>query len=107
MFKVIGILKRPEGMSVGEFRRWWFDEHAPKVKRWPGLVGYHLNMAVSDDEEFDGVAEVWFDSERSARDVFSTPEGAAARESALGGSGRSVIFVAEETVVVPLAEAPA
>ena len=106
MFKVIGILKRPEGTSFEEFRRWWFEEHAPKVKRWPGVVGYHVNMAVSPDEEFDGVAEVWFDSERSAREVFSTPEGRAARESATGGSGRSVIFVAEETVMVPLGSPP-
>lgn len=107
MFKVIGILKRPEGTSFEDFRRWWFSEHAPKVKRWPGVVGYHINMAVTDDEEFDGVAEVWFDSERSAREIFSTPEGATARESATAGSGRSVIFVAEETVMVPLSQPPA
>ncbi len=58
MFKVIGILKRPEGTSFEDFRRWWFPEHAPKVKRWAGVVGYHINMAVTDDEEFDGAATV-------------------------------------------------
>ncbi len=34
MYKVIGILKRPEGMNIEDFRRWWLEEHAPKVKQW-------------------------------------------------------------------------
>jgi len=101
VYKVIGILKRPEGMAFDDFRRWWLEEHAPKVQRWPGLTAYNINLSLTGEEAFDGVAEVWFDSEESARRVFDTPQGSAARESATSGSGASVIFVAEEHVIVP------
>lgn len=101
MYKVIGILKRPDGMAFEDFRRWWLEEHAPRVQKWPGLSGYTINLALSGDEAFDGVAEVWFDSEESARRVFETPQGGAARDSATSGSAASVIFLAEEHVIVP------
>lgn len=101
MYKVIGILKRPEGMAFDDFCRWWLEEHAPKVQQWPGLSAYNINLSLTGEEAFDGVAEVWFDSEESARGVFDTPEGAAARASATSGSGAIVIFVAEEHVIVP------
>lgn len=66
MYKVIGILKRPDGMAFEDFRRWWLDEHAPRVQQWPGLTGYTINLALSGDEEFDGVAEVWCSRPRRA-----------------------------------------
>ena len=95
MFKVVGAIKRREGMSFDEFRTWWFEVHVPRVEKWPGLTRYHLNIAVSEDEEFDGVAEIWFDSEESARTVFDTPEGRAAREALAAAVARAVVFVAE------------
>ena len=100
MFKVVGAIKRREGMSFEEFRRWWFEVHVPRVKQWPGLTRYHLNLAVSEDEEFDGVAEVWFESEQAARNVFDTPEGRAARSALDDDVARAVVFVAEEHVIV-------
>lgn len=99
-FKVIGLLKRPAGMEIYEFRRWWLTDHAAKVRRWPGLTSYTINLAVSPDEPFDGVAEVWFDSEESAQRIFGTPEGAAARGSLDSGTGHSVVFLAVEHVIV-------
>ncbi|GLZ46355.1 hypothetical protein Acsp06_25400 [Actinomycetospora sp. NBRC 106375] len=100
MFKVVGAIKRREGMSFDEFKTWWFDVHVPRVKKWPGLTRYHINIAVSEDEEFDGVAEIWFSSEEAARNVFSTPEGRAARDALADDVARAVVFVAEEHVIV-------
>ncbi len=39
------------------------------------MTRYHLTLAVSEDEVFDGFAEVWFASEQAARNVFDTPKG--------------------------------
>ena len=48
-FKVIGIIKRPQGMDFEAFKTWWLTEHAPKVQQWPGLVKYHINLSTTPD----------------------------------------------------------
>lgn len=100
MHKVIGILKRPEGMDIGDFRRWWLEEHAPKVMQWPGLKRYCINLSTTDDQRYDGVAEVWFESKAAMDAVFDTSEGETARNSATDGSQELVILLTEEHVMV-------
>lgn len=100
MYKVIGILKRPEGMDIDSFRRWWLEEHAEKVKQWPGLVRYCINLSTTDDQAYDGVAEVWFEKQEDMDRVFGTEEGQRARNSATGGSSEIVILLTEEHVMV-------
>ena len=100
MYKVIGILKRPEGMAMEDFRRWWLEEHAPKVKQWPGLKRYCINLATTDEQRYDGVAEVWFETREDMDKVFGTSEGQTARNSATGGSAEIVILLTEENVMV-------
>ncbi len=100
MYKVIGILKRPEGMHIEDFRRWWLEEHAPKVKQWPGLKRYCINLPTTDDQRYDGVAEVWFENKEDMDAVFGTSKGQTARNSATGGSQEIVILLTEEHVMV-------
>lgn len=100
MYKVIGILKRPEGMHIEDFRRWWIEEHAPKVKRWPGIKRYCINLSTTDDQRYDGVAEVWFENKEDMDNVFGTSEGQTARNSASGGSQEIVILLTEEHVML-------
>lgn len=100
MYKIIGILKRPEGMEFEAFKQWWLTEHAPKVKKWPGLKEYRINLCTSSDQDFDGVAEVWFDTRAGMEAVFSTPEGKTARQGATGGASGIHILLTEEHVVV-------
>ena len=33
MFKVVGLLKRSEGIAIEEFKNWWLKNHAEKVKK--------------------------------------------------------------------------
>ena len=99
-FKVIGIIKRPQGMDFEAFKTWWLTEHAPKVRQWPGLVKYHINLATTPDQAFDGVAEVWFESRAAMEGVFGTPEGQRARNSATAGASNVVILATEEHVIV-------
>ncbi len=100
MFKVVGILKRPEGMDFEAFKTWWLTEHAPKVKQWPGLVEYRINLCTTPDQDYDGVAEVWFKTKEEMDAVFATPEGQRARGSATSGSGQISILLTEEHVIV-------
>lgn len=100
MWKVIGLLKRPDGMGMEDFRTWWLEEHAPKVKKWPGLVKYHINLSITDDQTYDGMAEVWFNTREEMEAIFGTPEGQTARQSATGGSTQIAIMLTEENVMV-------
>ena len=100
MYKIIGIIKRPDGMDFEAFKTWWLTEHAPKVKAWPGLVRYCINLATTADQAFDGVAEVWFESRAAMEAVFDTPEGQRARESATGTASNIAILLTEENVMV-------
>ncbi|MDA0821071.1 MAG: EthD domain-containing protein [Proteobacteria bacterium] len=102
MFKVIGILKRPAGTDFETFKTWWLEEHSQKVKQWPGLVEYRINMSTTPDQDYDGVAEVWFDTREAMDAVFSTPEGQRARASATSGaapSGLSILLTEEHVIV--------
>ncbi len=100
MYKVMGILKRPDNMSIEEFRQWWLEEHANLVKRFPGLKRYAINLSTSGDQRFDGVAEVWFESKEALEKIFTTSEGQAARESATNHSQEIVILFTQEHMIV-------
>ena len=100
MFKVVGLIKRPEGMNFEAFKTWWLTEHAPKVKKWPGLVQYRINLCTTPDQDFDGMAEVWFKTRAEMDAIFSTPEGQTARGSATSGASQISILLTEEHVIV-------
>lgn len=100
MYKVIGIIKRPEGMDFAQFKAWWLTTHAPKVQQWPGLKKYSINLCTTSDQDFDGVAEVWFETREEMEAVFDTPEGQRARESATGTASRISILLTEEHEMV-------
>ncbi len=100
MFKVVGLLKRPKGMAIEEFKNWWLKDHAEKVKKWPGLKRYHINLSVTADQECDGMAEGWFETREVMENVFGTSEGETERQSASNGSDKLVILLTEEQVMV-------
>ena len=70
MIKLICFLKRKPGMSVGDFRDHWLNDHGPLVRSSPGLarhiVRYEQNHRLDADYEresgggFDGVTVQWF-----------------------------------------------
>ena len=100
MYKVMGIIKRPEGMDFEEFKQWWLVEHAPKVKQWPGLKEYRINLCTTPDQDYDGVAEVSFETQEAMDAVFGTEEGKRARASATAGASGVSILLTEEHVMV-------
>lgn len=100
MYKVIGIIKRPAGMDMESFRQWWLTEHAPKVQQWPGLKRYSINLSISDDQDFDGMAEVWFEDRATMEAVFGTEEGQRARSGATATASKISILLTEEHCIV-------
>lgn len=79
MIKCIYFLKRKDGMSVEEFHRYWRDVHAPIAAKIPGIRKYVLCYPLSSQYQnkfplYDGVAELWFDSESALASAMQTEE---------------------------------
>jgi uncharacterized protein (TIGR02118 family) len=100
MYKIVGILKRPEGMDFEEFKRWWLTVHAPKIKKWPGVIEYRINLATTPDQDFDGVAETSFATREAMEAAFGTSVGSAAKQSAGGGSSAMHLVFTEEHIII-------
>ena len=100
-YKIFGILKRPDGMTFEQFKKWWVEDHVPRVMKWPNIVAYEINFPLNENEQFDGVAAVSFDRREAAERIFQTPEGTSARSAAIAETSRNVIFLAEEIIIVP------
>ncbi|MFC1915756.1 EthD domain-containing protein [Chloroflexota bacterium] len=73
MVKFVSIFKRPPTMTFEELKEWWLGPHAALGKQMPGVKKYtvSLSIAAPDDmyrpgeeagKDFDGIAELWFDS---------------------------------------------
>jgi uncharacterized protein (TIGR02118 family) len=122
VIKLVFCLRRREGLSREEFQRYWRETHAPLVReRGPALgvrryvqvhtlpEGASAALAASrglEDEEYDGVAELWWDSLEALAAAGSTPEGRRAGAELLEDERRfidlahSPIFLAEEHAVI-------
>ena len=63
MFKAMILLTRKEELSLSDFKNWWLNEHSKLASKLPGLKKACFNLVKNEDSPFDGVAELWFDSE--------------------------------------------
>ena len=90
MIKFIMCLTRHPSMSREEFKDYWLNKHGPFFMENADAMGakkyiqsHTLNSPLNEGlrssrgmlPEYDGVAEVWFDSEQALMDGMSTPEG--------------------------------
>jgi uncharacterized protein (TIGR02118 family) len=105
--KIVYCLRRKPAISREEFQRYWFEEHAPKVKAAAAAIGMRryvqshtletpLNDAIAasrgGSEAYDGIMEGWWDSEDDVLAALSTPEGQAAGRLLLEDEGRFIDF---------------
>lgn len=121
MIKLVFCLVRREGLSREEFQRYWREEHAELVRRHAETLGIRryvqahttdtpFNQVVIDSRgaprEYDGVAELWWDSFDSMVEHGATDEGRKAAEELTEDErtfidhSRSPIFFAGENVVI-------
>lgn len=98
MFKAMIMLTRRTDMSHDEFTRWWLDEHVPLASALPNVRRVILNVVdVGYDEAgFDGVSELWFDSQDAFDAAYASEVGRrTAADSMAHVSGRVRVFVSE------------
>jgi uncharacterized protein (TIGR02118 family) len=74
LYKHSAFLVRQEGMSHEAFREYWEHEHTPLARDIEGVVRYHT-VYPSDPEnaEFDGVAELYFETLEDLHDALGSP----------------------------------
>ena len=120
---VFCVRKRPE-LSDEEFQTYWLERHGPLVRsffesgRFPGMLRYvqsHtldsplLNAAAQQPRgsksAYDGITEVWWESQEALTAALSTPQGESANRALAEDEGRfcdlpncSVFFTEEHTI---------
>lgn len=121
MIKITFCLRRKSGMSLEEFQQYWFQNHAPLVKKHaPALhikryVQTHaaetpLNGVLRESrggpEPYDGVAEIWFDSVEAMMTAVDNDEGRAASQALVEDERKfidlenSPLWLNEERVII-------
>lgn len=95
MIKLVFCLKRRPEMSREEFQKYWYEQHAPLVKKHAAVLGIKRYVQVHSFEhelsapiqqsrggpdEYDGVAELWYESFEALAALRSPEATAAGRE---------------------------
>ena len=120
MIKFIMCCCRHPEMTRRQFQEYWLNNHAPLFQKFADTyrakkyvqshtIDSPLNDGLRDSrgmlQEFDGVAEVWFESEQELIDAMSSPEGQEVSaillqdESKFLDHARSTAFIAQEHVL--------
>ncbi len=123
MIKLVYCVRKRAEISDGEFRRYWLDDHGPRVRGHAAAIGarryvqsHTVDTEVNDalrasrgnKEPYDGITEVWFDSLESLVAGTQTPAGAAAAKDLLEDERHfidleaSSLFLTEEHVIFDL-----
>ena len=102
MIKRMTLVKRREGMTPEEFARHWTTTHAELAQRLPGIRACRINVIqewIDDEQPWDGIGEVWFDSVEAMDTAFEAlaDEFAADRPLFIGHASRVLV---DEFVVV-------
>jgi len=121
MVKLVFCLRRRPEMSRVEFQRYWRDRHAPLVARHAATlriaryvqlhslsspVNEALRVSRGGPEEFDGIAELWWQSEADLAAATASQEGRRASlelledERRLIDLARSPLWIAEEKPIL-------
>ena len=102
MFKAVILLKRRDDLGFEDFRRWWLEEHRPLARRLPGLRRAVFNLVEAGGEaEFDGISELWFDSEQAFADAYASDTGKRVAADSMAMVARRVRLPVQEHEVLP------
>jgi uncharacterized protein (TIGR02118 family) len=106
MIKLVYCLKRRPELSREEFQKYWYETHAPLVRKHAEALGvrkyvqvhtvtHPMNAAIQSSRttppEYDGVAEIYFDS-LDAMAANRSPEAATAGAALLEDEAKFIDF---------------
>ena len=98
MIKLIMCLTRRADLSREQFQDYWLNRHGPFFQKNAGLMrakkylqAHTIDTPLNDGmrelrgmlPEYDGVAEVWFESEEDLMNAMSSPDGQQLSEALL------------------------
>jgi uncharacterized protein (TIGR02118 family) len=102
MIKLLSLVHRDASIARERFEEIWVRDFAPAAARLPKLRRYVVNVVTSDSaqQEYDGFAELWFDSAADAQAAFADVEVNAELEALREGfiAENRMFTVAETTV---------
>ena len=93
MIKLVLLFRKREDLTLEQFLAHWNEVHVPLVLKIPNIRRYVTSTVIgtpgggSGQRDYDGMAELWFDSEASAFASLDTPE-----TLATGVDGRNFIM---------------
>jgi uncharacterized protein (TIGR02118 family) len=121
VIKLVFCLRRLPHLSREQFQKYWRETHGPLVREREKVLGIrrYVQVHTLDDqanallrssrggpEEFDGVAELWWDSREALERALSSSEGQTAGAELLADErrfidlARSPLWLAEEHPVI-------
>ena len=105
MFKAMILLKRKEQYTHREFKNWWLGKHARIMNQLPGLKKSCFNPCENEDALYDGVAELWFETEEDFHAAYQSEIGKAVASDSLAHiSRRDRLFVDEHNIKIDSSE---
>ena len=105
MAKVIFVMHRKPGMTREQFVKSWDGEaHKALARKVPGLKRWVLNRVIGGPGEpvYDGIGELWFESDAAMEKALISAEFAAAVEDSKNFVDRDrsgMILVEEKTAI--------
>jgi EthD domain len=109
MIKLVYCIRRKADISAEDFHRYWLDEHGPKVRAVAARIGASkyvqshtilpdMNAAFQQSRGlaagYDGITEVWFETEAAMAQALGSAEGTAAGLMLLDDESRFIDFAA-------------
>ena len=121
MIKLVMCVRRRADLSRAEFQDYWLNHHGPLFQKFAEtykairyIQSHTINTPLNDNvkkargmsEEYDGIAEIWWESEKDFIEAISAPDGQKLRTIFLEDEAkfldftRSSAFFAEEHIIV-------
>lgn len=98
MVKVMVGLVRRADMSREQFEQWWLGQHAALARLIPNVRRIRFNLMA--EGPFDGIAELWFDTQDAMVAGYASPAGErAAADSLANAQSRVRMPVIEHAIL--------
>ena len=121
MIKLVFCARRRAGMSREEFQEYWLNHHGPMFQRFAEtyravryVQSHTIDSPLNENlrksrglaAEYDGIGEIWWQSEKDFIEAISSPEGQELRKAFIDDeskfvdlAGSSAFFTVEHVLV--------